>query len=291
MSMITNMNHNRLNGISSGVSKNTQIMKGPYNNVDKAVVTIMRRDLFTQMTYTASGFIYKQNNEYYVVTAAHIVDFSQGRPETVPVTSEFVASVIVKPVTGTTMSVVKCQLTLMGVAGLADVAVFAIDLPLGKIPANDLSFAKSVPGNGSKCWVVGDPLGLDAISISHGVIRDNSYIYNRGTSSPTRMYIESVCVDAPVLTGNSGGAILDSDSNVIGIVSFGIGAHGAGIGHTHAICGKQFDPGVDQRGVWEQLDSFPSLVDATVFNSIPTVLTELSSTSVNCFDGFIGIIH
>ena len=60
-------------------------------------------------------------------------------------------------------------------------------------------------------WVI---QGVDAISISKGVVRDNKYIY--GTT------IESMCISAPIYGGNSGGPIVNTLGCVIGLVSFGL---------------------------------------------------------------------
>ena len=58
-------------------------------------------------------------------------------------------------------------------------------------------------------------VGIDAISISSGVVRDNKYIYANT--------IESMCISAPIYSGNSGSPIVNKNGEVIGIISYGVG--------------------------------------------------------------------
>lgn len=68
---------------------------------------------------------------------------------------------------------------------------------------------------GSRCFVVGNPLGMDAQSISDGVVRDNMYV-----SSATAT--EAMLVSAPTYPGNSGSPVINERCEVIGIISFGV---------------------------------------------------------------------
>lgn len=67
---------------------------------------------------------------------------------------------------------------------------------------------------GDTIYVLGDPFGIDAISISDGIIRDNKYVYAN--------IIESISISAPIYGGNSGSAVLDTQGRVIGIISYGL---------------------------------------------------------------------
>ena len=103
---------------------------------------------------------------------------------------------------------------VIGVAGQADVAVLSV---IGSsMQQKSLSMANSTQTNiGEPCYVLGDPLGIDSISISSGVVRDNKYIYANT--------IESMCISAPIYSGNSGSPIVNKNGAVIGILSYGIG--------------------------------------------------------------------
>ena len=71
----------------------------------------------------------------------------------------------------------------------------------------------SIPGD--ICYVLGDPQGVDAISISKGVVRDNKFTYDNS--------IEYLSTDASIYSGNSGSPILDINGKILGIISFTIG--------------------------------------------------------------------
>jgi serine protease Do len=81
---------------------------------------------------------------------------------------------------------------------------------------------------GQDCWVVGNPLGLVDI-ITKGIVSKIDWDV-RGEKA------RFIVVDAVALPGNSGGAIVDSDSNLIGILTRStsllgpFGASGLGIG-------------------------------------------------------------
>lgn len=74
---------------------------------------------------------------------------------------------------------------------------------------------------GSECVVIGSPLGLDQ-SVSRGIV-----------SNPDRRAggVRLIQIDAPVNPGNSGGPIMDSEGQVIGIVTLKLrGTEGMGFG-------------------------------------------------------------
>ncbi len=160
--------------------------------------------------WVGSGFVYLRSGTYYVVTAAHVI-LNSTRQDPV------LGPIYVALPTAEGVQAMAC--TVVGVGGTADVGVLA--LPAGAAaPQQALSFASSCPPAGSCCCVLGDPLGIDAISISQGVVRDNQYVYNNSIPCST---IRSVSVTCPVYGGNSGSPIVDSTGQVIGLVSYGSG--------------------------------------------------------------------
>lgn len=67
---------------------------------------------------------------------------------------------------------------------------------------------------GSPVCNIGYPLGIDYASLSVGIVRDNVFVHGMGG-------VESLCTDVAIYTGCSGSPIIDTDSKVIGIVSYG----------------------------------------------------------------------
>ncbi len=61
-------------------------------------------------------------------------------------------------------------------------------------------------------------MGVDALSISRGVVRDNKFVCGQGRGAPK---VETVMIDAPGVYGNSGGPIVDSRNKIIGIYTLG----------------------------------------------------------------------
>ena len=106
--------------------------------------------------------------------------------------------------------VVACQ--VIGVAALADIAILQLSVTLTNQAFLDWGDSETAK-IGDECYVIGDPYGIDAVSVSNGVIRDNKYIYGN--------IVESMCISAPIYGGNSGSPILDEEGEVIGIVSYG----------------------------------------------------------------------
>ena len=78
-----------------------------------------------------------------------------------------------------------------------------------------ISFATDDVAIGDVCLLIGNPLGLDETSIAPGFIRDDKYIISN--------MIESVGITSPTYSGNSGSCTLNSNGELIAILSAGIG--------------------------------------------------------------------
>jgi len=170
-------------------------------------------------TFTGSGFIIKYKNKNYIVTVAHNVMIGNRNN----LVSEINASILLP--NGTPM-LVPCK--VIGVAGAADVAVVEIlNNNLGEL--KHVEWSSSEVKTGDIAHVVGDPLGIDAISIAQGSVRDSAYI-------AAGNIIESICVSVAIQSGNSGSPIFNIIGEIIGIVSYSYGdAENFGWGCSHKL--------------------------------------------------------
>ena len=80
-----------------------------------------------------------------------------------------------------------------------------------------LAFSDStVNSPGSTIFVIGNPLGEDHNSIAQGTLRDNKYV----SSSTGVGAVEGISFSAPIAPGNSGGPVLDSSMQVVGLSNY-----------------------------------------------------------------------
>ena len=115
--------------------------------------------------------------------------------------------------------------TLIGAAGLIDIAVVKIDVGH---PLPYLKFADSDKAEvGDAVILIGNPLGLGT-SVTSGII---SAVHRSLMNSPIDDYIQT---DAALNHGNSGGPMIDTDGNVVGVdtilVTNGAGEGSNGLG-------------------------------------------------------------
>lgn len=74
--------------------------------------------------------------------------------------------------------------------------------------------------NGNRCYVVGNPLGFDQMSVASGIIRDTRFITDAcvgGNYNAT----ENLFVSVPTFRGNSGSPIINERCKVIGQLQWG----------------------------------------------------------------------
>ena len=101
------------------------------------------------------------------------------------------------------------EVKIIGIDPLADVAV--IHIPSRKKPLPFLEWSLEEPWDGMTVFAVGHPFGM-AWTISKGIISSNK----RTVRSPYVRYIQT---DTAINTGNSGGPLVNTAGNVVGINS------------------------------------------------------------------------
>jgi S1-C subfamily serine protease len=162
-----------------------------------------------------SGFFISPNG--YLVTAAHNVvnvtapvDPNTPRARADPV---YASATNVNGVEGVNERI---EMEIVGVDGAGDIAVLK---PKTVVLTNQmyLKWGNSrdmYPGD--TVFLMGDPRGSDQQSISKGIMRDNTYIAG--------LSVECCFFDASIYGGNSGGPLVDSLGNVLGISTFSNGS-------------------------------------------------------------------
>lgn len=144
----------------------------------------------------------------YILTAGHVI--------TAPSTNQIATNIWVHFMSPTlqTVKVNGSSLAVMGLDKFADIALLrvtsasytALHLPV-KNSRTQLSIGQYVN-------VLGYPLGMDAQSVTRGIVRDTKY--------QDEFVPESVLTDASIYGGNSGGPIMTDDNYVVAVLSWGI---------------------------------------------------------------------
>ena len=164
-----------------------------------------------------SGFIISKDG--IIVSCAHcIIDDSD--PENIRFRTEIFA--LITHVNGTAENrAYKCK--ILGYDGAADISVLkadpsdpynALNPPLTNQSILEFGSNRSKRA-GDRCFVIGDPRGLDVQSIAEGVIRDPVWC-----TPSTFGVVEYVDTTAAIYGGNSGGPVVDENGRVIAQTSF-----------------------------------------------------------------------
>ncbi|MCY0905168.1 S1C family serine protease [Arthrobacter sp. H14-L1] len=162
---------------------------GIVKTVEPSVVTIM------SSIGLGSGVVYRADGT--IVTDAHVVEDQQKKP---------FSTVQVQFADGT-----QVQADVMAVDDVSDVAV--IKAHRSNLPA--ATFSTVVPEVGSLAVVLGSPLGL-ADTVTAGII--SALHRNMPPSTETPQGItDLIQTDAPISPGNSGGAVVNGNSEIIGL--------------------------------------------------------------------------
>lgn len=240
-----------------------------YNNVRDAIVTIL--GVSGNSRWTGSGFFVKRNNKYYIVTAAHNIITSNRNTKI----DRVIASISNKNNTGQHLAY---ECSILGVGALADIGVLEVNGLIENQKYLEWGDSRNeVLGN--TCYVIGDPKGIDAISISIGVFRDTKFSYNNS--------IELVSTDAAVYGGNSGSPVLNTNGKVTGIISFSIGegnslSAGASQHIMEHVVNRIIDTRRDYKGGVLNINTRPvTSIFLHTYNILPYYLEGYYLTSIN----------
>ena len=100
---------------------------------------------------------------------------------------------------------------LIGFDKRSDLAILKVSKK-NELSFNSIIFAKKNSiGVGDKVYAIGDPFGL-GLTVTSGIVSAN----NRNTGNP---YLELIQTDAAVNPGNSGGALVNENGELVGITS------------------------------------------------------------------------
>jgi len=156
-----------------------------YRRLEPSVVTVQVRG--AQGSGEGSGVVYEERK---IVTNHHVVAGAR--------------EIVVALASGE-----RIDATLVASDPRTDLALLAVqrDLP----PA---TFAGSLPPVGSLTVAIGNPLGFEG-SVTAGVLSGVDRAIPSGGRTPA--LVNLLQTDAPISPGNSGGALVGSDGNVIGI--------------------------------------------------------------------------
>ena len=164
--------------------------------------------------YRGSGFYYYETEtdlqHGYFVTAAHCVSNTLISPATYHILYK---GYIQNPITNVWVEVDPSKIYMDGVA---DIALIVTEIDFRSNPEYCLKINTTTVNYGDVCCVVGNPIVVDEDSFSFGNVRDPHW------SDPDGYQVtDTIFINAPSGGGNSGGPIVNTNADVIGIYTFG----------------------------------------------------------------------
>lgn len=107
------------------------------------------------------------------------------------------------------------------VDGVGDIALIRTNIDFTNASVKPLKLAQTVAKTGDFCVIVGDPGNYDSDSMSYGIVRSGNYVQKQ----VIQQINECMFVDAATIGGNSGSPIMNTDGEVIGLLTFGFSGY------------------------------------------------------------------
>lgn len=146
-----------------------------------------------------AGNIIDQDEEYlYIISARHVIDADRKGKIQVKVTN-----------TNNEKFIIKVPRKDVKVDRLVDVGLIKVKKPKGEFKS--LSLCKESPGVGTKIYTIGHPIGFH-YTVNVGIV--SNYV-KRKWMDGHEMYM---LISAPSFSGNSGGATINCNNELVGIV-------------------------------------------------------------------------
>jgi serine protease Do len=142
-----------------------------------------------------SGIVFRKN---IILTDQHVVAQQEGQPQVV-------SQVRVELADGSTTSG-----TVIGSDLLTDLAVIRV----GRNDLPPLQFSSTLPRQGETVLALGSPLGFSS-SVTEGIV--SALGRDLPGSESSLPLVDLIQTDAPISPGNSGGALLDTCGQVVGV--------------------------------------------------------------------------
>src|SRR5271163_4127956 len=199
-------------GLGSDELNNIEIYKASSDSVAYVTSTVYRRTIFFDVVPQrdlGSGFLI--NSEGQILTNFHVISGSSQVEVTLPDKSVHKATILVRDRTD-------------------DLALIKIDSSK-KLPHLNLGDSDHLQV-GQKVLAIGNPFGIFAGTLTVGVVST----LGRDIQAENNQTMEGMIqTDAAINSGNSGGPLLDSQGNVIGINTAIYGPNGGSVGIGFAI--------------------------------------------------------
>jgi len=147
---------------------------------------------------SGSGFVIEKNGKKYVITNAHVVEMA----------SDKTGSIFVYSIDRT-----KYSMRLIGGDSFYDIAVLEFITTPGA-EMGSVAFADKEPRIGARVYAIGNPLSEYPYSVSDGIVSAKNRV--RGGLTGKFGFLQTT---ATIIYGNSGGPLIDTKGNVVGINS------------------------------------------------------------------------
>jgi len=244
-------------GNDSAWSSFSPSAKNVWQNARDACVTLHTVD--GQSSAACSGsFIQVTNGIGYILTAAHCV--GNTTPGGLVLNDAIYAHI--NNYNGTGVARIR-TCNVVGYDGVGDIAILSVSgMTVNQKVLEWGDSLSKLPGD--RCYLIGNPLGIDHQSISEGAIRDPMYVDKDGTQ-----LLETMWISAGGFAGNSGSCILDENSKIIGLYTYGPGTQETlGGGASQRLCqtvaNKIITTGQNYREFRGELGIIAAPVDAQI---------------------------